>query len=230
MSKGAELTTNGRTTSAGMVRFFSQTFFVSVISYLILWVSIVAGSVPYWNVAGPQLDMKIITLFFNVMLGGSANGFFVAFCQEKILKRAGYEIAYWKRYTTLAFTVGWLVFFVAQYALPSRNKDYGMGFYESSMLLSLLFGLSVAVSQWLSMRTHYAHTIHWLWTTAVSWTVGLYLLYPLLGLFAQYWGDDSTTAQILGLVIAVTVPAIVNSLFLLIGLKLMGTPHNESLV
>jgi hypothetical protein len=123
MSRNEDMTTGRATTGATTVWFFSQSFVVAALSFLILWVSIIAGSVPYWDAGGPQLDMMIITLFFNVMLGGSANGLFVAFCQEKILKRAGYQLAYWKRYTTIGFTVGWFAYFVAQYASASQSSD-----------------------------------------------------------------------------------------------------------
>jgi hypothetical protein len=227
MSKSEDVTTDRATTSATTVWFFSQSFVVTALSYLILWVSIIAGSVPNWDAGGPQLDMMIITLLFNVALGGSANGFFVASYQEKILKRAGYQIAQWKRYTTIGFTTGWFAFFVAQYVSSFQSGEYqSFSFYERS-LLSSLFGLSVAGLQWLGMRKHSPQAFHWFWTMALSWTIGLYLLFPLFGLPQEFWGMSPQTGLIPGFILASVIPAMIHSLLLLTALRLMKTQFKD---
>jgi hypothetical protein len=221
MSKDEEVTRDEATIDANVVWLFSQSLVVAAVSYLVLQISIAAGSVPYWDVTGPQLDMMIITLFFNVMLGGSANGLFVAFCQEKILKRAGYQLAYWKRYTTIGFTIGWFAFFMAQYI----SSEYYpiVGFYESDVLFSSLFGVSVAGLQWLSIRNYYSQAFHWFWTMALSWTVGLYLLVPLPIWFEEYWKELPAAGGIIGLILGCIILSIIHSFFLLIALRLMGS-------
>jgi hypothetical protein len=143
---------------------------------------------------------SLVTICLSVGLVGGLGGTLLAIFHWQALLQAGLHWRRWWVAMVLGVTTGWSIYAGAillrvsfgsssgvfeslsilskALALLYDNSDHGWErLLDPGPILSLVFGLSIGLSQWIELRRHFSRSLVWLGASALVWAGCLYSLF-----------------------------------------------------
>lgn len=138
---------------------------LGVAVFLAIWmVGYVLASIPFMDVPVPRTDTLLLFVGLTLLVVGVGGGYVLAHCQRKALGANLAGDLPWQRYTVVGVVVG-LALYLAGH-LWAALTGAGDGVFAPRWELSLLFGFSLGIAQWMVLRR--AHRRAWLWPLLMS--------------------------------------------------------------